>query len=161
MHTRSGRRCLFAAPALFAAAASAQVGFVNWETPHVSPITLTPDGATLLAVNTADNRLEIFDVTGPAGLPVHVRSIQVGLDPVSVRAPSSPQPWVVNAVPDSISIVDLPPGRVVATIAAGDEPCDVVFAGAPQRAFVSVSQFNQVRVFDPANPAAPATILNI
>ena len=35
-----------------------QSGFVNWESPHVNPLALTPDGATLLAVNTPDNRLE-------------------------------------------------------------------------------------------------------
>ena len=34
----------------------AQSAFVNWETPHVSPITLTPSGNTLLAVNTPDVR---------------------------------------------------------------------------------------------------------
>jgi hypothetical protein len=34
--------------------------FVNWESPHVSPVDLTPDGSRLLAVNTADNRLEVF-----------------------------------------------------------------------------------------------------
>ena len=55
---------------------------MHWETPHVSPIALTPSGNTLLAVNTPDNRLEVFDVTGVT--PVHTRSIPVGLDPVSV-----------------------------------------------------------------------------
>ena len=51
--------------------ASGGPSFVNWESPHVSPLGLTPDGARLLAVNTADNRLEVFDVTAgglaPAG----------------------------------------------------------------------------------------------
>ena len=60
-----------------------------------------------------------------------------------------------------MSIIDLPTGRVVRTVATGDEPTDVVFAGAPQRAFVSVSQLNQVRVFDPANLALAPTILTI
>ncbi len=32
--------------------------FVNWENAHVHPLDLTPDGQSLLAVNTADNRLE-------------------------------------------------------------------------------------------------------
>ena len=41
--------------------AAAQSSFVNYETPHVHPLPLTPDGATLLAVNTPDNRLEVFD----------------------------------------------------------------------------------------------------
>lgn len=140
-------------------AAFGQADFVNWETPHVSPLTLTPSGNTLLAVNTADNRLEVFDVS--AGTPVHVRSIPVGLDPVSVRARSETQAWVVNHVSDSISIVDLSGGRVVQTVSVGDEPTDVIFAGSPLRAFVTLSQLNQVRVFDPANLATAPIILNI
>lgn len=146
---------VLAAPSL----AFAQADFVNWETPQVSPLALTPDGNRLLAVNTPDNRLEVFDVS--SGSPVHVRSICVGLDPVSVRARNNVEAWVVNHVSDSISIVNLPTGRVVFTIPTGDEPTDVVFAGTPQRAYVSVSQLNQIRVFDPANPGAAPIILNI
>lgn len=137
--------------------------FVNWETPQVHPIALTPSGATLLAVNTADNRLEVFDVSNPGGVPQHVRSIAVGLDPVSVRARNETEAWVVNHISDSISVIDLPSGRVRATIATGDEPCDVVFAGVRggQRAFVSVSQLNQVRVFDASTLAPIGQPINI
>lgn len=145
--------------AFFAAAAAvqAQVGFVNWETPHVSPLALTPDQTRLLAVNTADNRLEVFDVTGSA--PVRIRSIPVGLDPVSVRARTNGEAWVVNHISDSVSVVDIASGRVLRTLAVNDGPADVVFAGAPQRAFVSCAKANQVMAFDPANPGtAPTTI---
>lgn len=144
------------APAAFG---QAGLGFTHWETPHVSPLAITPTGDRLLAVNTADNRLEVFDITGAT--PVWQKSIPVGLDPVSVRARTATEAWVVNHVSDSISIVDLPSGRVVRTLLTGDEPADVVFAGSPQRAFVSVSQLNQVRVFDPANLAAAPTSLAI
>ena len=67
-----------------AAPALAQGTFVNWESPPVHPVDMTPDGSTLLVVNTADARLEIF--TLGSGLPVHTASVPVGLDPVSVRA---------------------------------------------------------------------------
>lgn len=136
-----------------------QTGFYNFETPHVHPLDLTPNGRLLLAVNTADNRLEVFDTL--VGTPIPVKSIPVGVDPVSVRARNDTEAWVVNRISDSISVVDLPTGRVVRTIQAGDEPGDVVFAGVPQRAFVTVSQLNQVRVFNPANLASAPTILNI
>ena len=76
--------------------------FVNWETPHVHPLDITPDGSMLLAVNTADARLEVFDISGAP--PVAVASIPVGLAPVSVRARSSTEVWIVNHVSDSISI---------------------------------------------------------
>lgn len=134
--------CLVPGPAL------AQPDYVNWETPHVSPLTLTPDGNTLLAVNTADGQLEVFDVTSSSA--VHVRSIPVGVDPVSVRARSNSQAWVVNQISDSVSIVDLSTGHVIATLQTDDEPADVIFAGTPERAFVSCSQSNTVLVFDPA-----------
>jgi hypothetical protein len=59
-------------------------GFVNWESPHVHPLELTPDGSRLLAVNTPDARIEVFDASGAA--LVFLGSIPVGVDPVSVRA---------------------------------------------------------------------------
>lgn len=127
--------------------------FVNWESAHVHPLELTPDGARLLAVNTPDNRLEVFDVTN--GAPAHVASVPVGLDPVSVRAFSDTHAWVVNQISDSVSIVDLEAASVVATISTGDEPADVVFAGHPRRAFVSISQENRIEIFDPAELGAP------
>ncbi len=133
---------------LSGAHASAQGSFVHWETPHVRPLELTPDRSTLLAVNLPDNRLEVFDVT--SGSPVWQRSIEVGLDPVSVRARSNTEAWVVNHVSDSVSVVDLPSARVVATLWTDDEPADVVFSASPELAFVSCSQANTVQVFDPA-----------
>ena len=130
--------------------AVAQSSFVNWETPHVHPLDLTPDRALLLAVNTPDALLELFSVSG--ALPVSIGSVAVGLDPVSVRARSNVEAWVINHISDSISIVDLPTRRVVATLACDDEPADVVFAGG--KAFVSCSQANTLLVFDLSNLAA-------
>src|SRR5207244_1439213 len=64
-------------------------------------------------------------------------------------------------ISDSVSIVDLPTQRVRATLRVGDEPFDVVFAGDPQRAFVSVAQENRVRVYDPADLAAAPSVVEI
>ena len=139
--------------------AHAQGTFVNWESPPVHPVDMTPDGTTLLVANTADDRLEIFTLGGP--LPVWIASVPVGLDPVSVRARTNGEVWVVNRMSDSVSIVDLATRNVVATLFPGDEPADVVFAGAPQRAFVTVSELNQVNVYDPANRATPPTVIPI
>ena len=140
------------APLWFVAAFAPQDGFVHWETPHVSPLALTPDGSRLLAVNTPDQRLEVLALGG--GRPTLLAAIPVGIDPVSVRARTEDEVWVVNHVSDSISIVSLSAGRVVATLATDDEPADVVFAGTPERAFVTCSQANTVLVFDPAQRAA-------
>src|SRR5688500_16265809 len=105
---------LTACAALFAAGSINAQPFVNWESPHVNPLDMTPDGGTLLAVNTADNRLEVFDLS--SGNPIHVGAVQVGLDPVSVRARTDSEAWVVNHISDSVSIVDLATLRVKATI---------------------------------------------
>lgn len=132
----------------------AQLRFVNWESPHVHPLDRTPDGSRLLAVNTPDARLELFTIE-QGGHLIHAASIPVGIDPVSVRARTNTEAWVVNHISDSVSIVDLVTGSVVATLRTEDEPADVVFAGEPQRAFVSCSQANKVLVFDPADRAKP------
>ncbi len=137
----------------------AQASFVNWESPQIHPLDLTPDGTRLLAVNTADNRLEVFAVA-PGGL-THLGAVPVGLDPVSVRARSDTEAWVVNHISDSISIVDLAALNVVRTLVVGDEPTDVVFAGRPERAFVALSQLTHVRVYDPLDPEAVPTIVDI
>ncbi|NBP51773.1 MAG: hypothetical protein EBU70_11485, partial [Actinobacteria bacterium] len=141
-------------PALHAAAQSGS--FVNWESPQSHPIDLTPDGAVLLAVNTADAQLEVYDVVG--GIPVRRGSVPVGLDPVSVRARGNGEAWVVNQISDSVSIVDLASMRVRRTVLVGDEPADVVFAGSPQRAFVSLSIPERVASMDAANPGAVTSI---
>ncbi|MBK7642382.1 MAG: hypothetical protein IPJ19_04950 [Planctomycetes bacterium] len=139
------------------AAVSAQNSFVNWESAQVHPLELTPDGTKLLAVNTADARLLVFDVTG-ASL-VLLKEIPVGLDPVSVRARSNSRAWVVNQISDSISVVDLAGGNVVATLRTADEPADVIFAGSPQRAYVSCGGANKLLVYDPVNlDLAPSEI---
>lgn len=112
---------------------------VHFESPHVHPLERTPDGARLLAVNTADGRLEVFDILPGHPHLRHAGAVAVGLEPVSVRARGATHAWVVNRISDSVSIVDLASMRVIATLQAGDRPSDVAFAGTPERAFVSVS----------------------
>ena len=54
--------------------------FTNWESPHVHPMDMTPDGTKLLAVNTANNSLEIFSVSSNETAPVFLASVCGGLD---------------------------------------------------------------------------------
>lgn len=142
---------------LLVATPVAAQSFVNFETPHVHPLDRVGD--RLLAVNTADNRLEVFDIS--SGAPVSVGAVPVGLDPVSVRALDANTAWVVNHISDSVSVVDLTTLNVIATVPTRDEPCDVVFAGSPLRAFVSCSQVNAVQVFDPSDLTVPPTTVDI
>ncbi|HEX8293424.1 MAG TPA: YncE family protein, partial [Pyrinomonadaceae bacterium] len=147
---------LAARPAAPRASAQAPyTGFRNFESPQVHPLALTPDGTRLLAVNSPGNRLSVFQLTG--GTPTLTAEIPVGLEPVSVAARSDREAWVVNWLSDSVSVVDLATGNVTRTFDVGDEPTDVLFAGADGgRAFVCVSGTREVKVFDADAPAASA-----
>jgi len=137
--------------------------FVHFESGHVHPLARTPDGTRLLAVNTADDRLAVFDLTG--AVPSRVAEIPVGLEPVSVAARGNGEAWVVNQLSDDVSIVDLATLHVRATLHVGDEPADVVFSGGPsggpERAWVSVSEEDALKVYDPADLAAAPQIVAI
>jgi YVTN family beta-propeller protein len=115
-------------------------GVTLFESGPVRPVALSPSGKRLFVANTADARLEIFDVTS-SGL-VNAGSVTVGLDPVAVAARSELEVWVVNHLSDSVSIVRLddPAPRVSRTLLVGDEPRDIVFAGADNnRAFITAA----------------------
>ena len=144
--------------AIMAKAAVPLSDFVNFESAHVHPIDKTPDGTKLLAVNTANNSLEIFTITTTGIL--HAASVPVGVDPVTVRARSNTEAWVVNTVSDEISIVDLTLKATVRSLTTENEPADVVFAGSPLKAFVSCAEQEMIQVFDPANlNIAPTQVL--
>jgi sugar lactone lactonase YvrE len=124
--------------------------FTTFETGHVRPLAFSADGTRLYAVNTPDNRLEIFAVAG-LGL-THIGSVDVGLEPCAVALRSHNEAWVVNHLSDSVSIVDLSasPPRVVRTLLVGDEPRDIVFAGTGgNRAFITTAHRGQNSLVSP------------
>jgi DNA-binding beta-propeller fold protein YncE len=130
------------------AAVWAQGSFVNFESGHVRPLALSTDGSLLFAVNTPDNRLEIYAVSG-AGLSL-AAEVPVGLEPVAVASRVNGggrvEAWVVNHLSDSVSIVEIDPtdvtrSRVVRTLLVGDEPRDIVFAA--NRAFITSARRGQ------------------
>jgi len=159
---------------LGAVAARAQ-SFTNFESGHVRPLALSPDGSRLFAVNTPDNRLAIYSV-GVGSLTL-VAEVPVGLEPVAVAARTNTEVWVVNHLSDSLSIVQVDTAtpsqsHVVQTLFTCDEPRDIVFAGTGNaRAFVTTARRGQncpvaanlttagtsralVQVWDATNPGA-------
>ncbi|MGV3533694.1 MAG: YncE family protein, partial [Chthoniobacteraceae bacterium] len=131
--------------------------FLHFEARHVHPVAVTPDGKRLLALNSTDGRLSVFDISNPANpTPVLIAEIPVGVEPVSVRARTNDEVWVVNEVSDSVSVVSLSRGAVIDTLRASDEPADVLFVGG--NAFVSCARSNAVKVFDATTRAELATI---
>jgi DNA-binding beta-propeller fold protein YncE len=133
--------------------ATAQPGrFTVFESGQVRPLALSPSGKFLFAVNTPDDRLEVFRVENQ-GLR-HRASIPVGLEPVAVAVRSDDEVWVVNHLSDSVSVVALTQGgqsgRVVRTLLVGDEPRDIVFGGAgKKRAFITTAHRGQNVPYDP------------
>jgi DNA-binding beta-propeller fold protein YncE len=142
---------LASAMALFAGVPSAQAAapsFIEFESGHVRPLAVSADGNLLFAVNTPNNTLEIFRITN-GGLQLQAR-VPVGMEPVAVAQRTATEVWVVNHLSDSVSVVSLEgTPRVVRTLLVGDEPRDVVFAGAPARAFITTAHRGQRRT-DPA-----------
>jgi YVTN family beta-propeller protein len=158
--------------------------YVTFESGHVRPMALSPDGTRLYVANTPDARVEVYDVTGAT--PVLKDSIAVGLEPVAMAFAPNGQLWVVNHLSDSVSVIDVStsPGKIVNTLYVGDEPRDIVFGGPGNKwAFITAAHRGQnarfdpqfatpgigradVWVFDAANPGTvaggkPSTVLNM
>ena len=142
---------------LLATGVATSGAFTNFESGHVRPLAITPDGAWLLAVDTPDARLAVYALT-PSGATL-AADVPVGLEPVAVaariNAGGRPEAWIVNHLSDSVSIVEIDPveparSRVTRTLLVGDEPRDIVFAGTSgRRAFVTAAHRGQNRPGDP------------
>jgi len=113
--------------------------FVNFESPPVKALALSPDGSRLYAVNTPNNSLVVLDTSS---IPMNaVAEIPVGLEPVSAAV----QPgtggdivWVANFISDNVSVVDAAQGRVIDIVEIGDEPVRILFDDAGDHAFIVV-----------------------
>ena len=133
--------------------------FVAFESAQFRPLAISPNKNRLFVVNTPDNRLEIFEISGSE--LVRKRAVSVGLEPVAVAARSNDEVWVVNQLSDSVSIVDVSTAtpRVTRTLLVGDEPRDIVFAGPDNsRAFITTAHRGQNSPYDdPMNPGELTT----
>lgn len=124
--------------------------YTLFESGSVRPLAMSPDGSHLVAVNTPDNRLEIFQIKAD-GLTL-IESVPVGMEPVAVAVRNNSEVWVVNHLSDSISVVDVSstPARVSRTLLVGDEPRDIVFAGSGgNRAFITTAHRGQNSIITP------------
>jgi DNA-binding beta-propeller fold protein YncE len=121
-----------------------------FEVGQVRPLALDSKAKYLYAVNTPDDRLEVFKIDD--GVPVARGSVAVGMRPVAVALRNDNEAWVVNHLSDSVSVVDISDPkrpRVVRTLLVGDEPRDIVFAGPGRdRAFITAAHRGQNLPFD-------------
>src|SRR5579859_1849482 len=125
--------------------------YTLFETLQVRPLALSADGHLLFALNTPDNRLEVFRVHRWGLQPVG--SVVTGLEPIAVAARPNGDVWVVNDLSDSMSIVHVDDdghARVTNTLLVGDKPRDIVFAGPNgSRAFITTAHRGQNSPDDP------------
>ena len=125
-------------------AQAASPSYYEFESGHVRPLAKSADGTRLFAVNTPNNTLDVFNIVG-SQLQLVAR-VPVGMEPVAVAVRSPNEVWVVNHLSDSVSVVSLDgTPRVTRTLLVGDEPRDIVFAGAPSRAFITTAHRGQHR----------------
>ncbi len=127
----------------------------TFESGPVRPVAISPDGTRLFVANTSNASLDVFSITD-AGVSFS-GAAYVGIDPVAVAARTSGEVWVVNQVSDSLSVVDVTssPPHVSRTLLVGDEPRDIVFAGAGGNlAFVTTAHRGQQRS-DPSIAQVP------
>ncbi|HEX8113611.1 MAG TPA: beta-propeller fold lactonase family protein, partial [Kofleriaceae bacterium] len=125
--------------------------FTAFESGQVRPLALSADRRFVYATNTPDNRVQIFRIAERRLVPVG--SVPVGLEPVALAERGDGELWVVNHLSDSVSVVDVTdPARahVTRTLLVGDEPRDIVFAGAHrERAFITTAHRGQNTGRDP------------
>ncbi len=122
-------------------------GYTHLEPRQQNPVALTPDGMKLLALHSTAHSLSVFDVGNPPrSIPLLTREISLATAPVTVKARTNDEVWVVNEGSDSVSILSLAQGVIIDTLRVADEPADVVFANG--KAFVSSAQARVISIFD-------------
>lgn len=126
----------------------------NLETAPVQALARSADGERLALAHTAAGSVHWF--SWQQGRLRQDGSVAVGRDPVSVRFRGNHELWVVAQTAATISVLDLRHGgRVKALINTPQMPADVVFAGRPQRAYLSTLRQPALWVYDPQRLQEP------
>lgn len=117
--------------------------FITFETGQVRPLAKSLDGNKLFALNTPNSSLEIYNITA-TGLTLNA-TVPVGMEPTAIAVLSNTIVWVVNHLSDSVSIIDISgTPKVIQTLLVGDEPRDIIFAGAANKfAFITTAHRGQ------------------
>lgn len=111
-------------------------------------LALTPDGQTLLAVNTGSDTLSFLDTTAL----VELGRIGVGKRPRSLLIEKTGRKaYVFNTVSNSISVVDIAGRAVMGEIATGPEPLRGQFNRAGDRMYVAHAEYPYLYIVDPVS----------
>ncbi len=121
-------------------------------TPGDSPLelALTPDGRSLLSVNSGSNTVSVIDPSGP----VELGRIPVGVGPRSLLVDrTGRRAYVFNASSDTVSVLDIPGRLVAATIATDAEPVRGDFSRDGRRIYIAHGSSPYLTVLDTSSLA--------
>ena len=111
-----------------------------------SEVALTPDGRTLLVVNTGSSSVVFFG----AGSLARQERVAVGNGPGSVAIdPSGARAFVFNTLSDTVSVIDVPGRSVVGTLSTDAAPLRGQFNGRGDRLYVIHERSPYMTVLNP------------
>ena len=109
-------------------------------------VALTPDGATLVSVNTGSNSISFFDAMSLT----RQERINVGSGPGSVLIdPGGKRAFVFNTLSSSVSVIDMATRSLVATLSMDAAPLRGEFNGSGNRLYVIHERSPYLTVLDP------------
>ena len=109
-------------------------------------VALTPDGATLVSVNSGSNSISFFDAVSLA----RQERLNVGSGPGSiVIEPSGKRAFVFNALSSSVSVIDLASRSLAATLSMDAPPLRGEFNRSGNRLYVIHERSPYLSVLDP------------
>ncbi len=124
----------------------ARIRLIQGDSP--GELALTPDGQTLLAVDTGSDTVSVIDTTAR----VEIGRIAVGKRPHSILLDKTGRKaYVFNALSNGISVIDVPGRAVMGTIATGPEPVRGQFNRAGDRLYVAHAEYPYLFVVDPVS----------
>ncbi len=102
---------------------------------NMTYITVTPDGQTVLATSSAENKVYVFSTKDGTLL----RTISVGKSPKGVKvSPNGKVALVAEEGDGTLGVIDLQTWKGVRTIPVGSQPHNIVFTPDGSRAFVTI-----------------------
>ncbi len=111
-------------------------------------LALTPDGLTLLSVNTGSDSVSFMDTAAQ----VELNRVAVGKRPHAILIEKTGRKaYVFNDLSNSISVIDVPSKMVMGTIATGPEPIWGQFNRAGDRLYVAHAEYPYLFVVDPVS----------
>ncbi len=111
-------------------------------------LALTPDGLSLLVVDSHSDTVSIFDTVAM----VEVSRIPVGRSPRTLLIDKTgTKAFVFNSMSDNISVIDISYRQVMGTIATGPEPLWGQFNRAGDRLYVIHASYPYLFVINPAS----------